>query len=566
MQQPANVARSPRRHKKAGTTPLHHASIHSNGRLTIRPIECNPFRSPRRLPARHGASSGNEKNMTHHPLARVLTLLAVFQASRCLAEFPALERVLRPAIAELAPMLRNKSTLVAVRNATGQDPLWRIPSAIQTELVFQLRGHAVSTTDAATEPEWDWLSRLDRGFLAAEVGRWRRNSQGSTALLGELRVAGSEIVLDLTLYGKDSEEPLWSNRVALNPAAIELRNNVPALNQKTIAFALSRIRQQVGDGECFTLASEALRHAGARRPGLYVWGRILAEHEPLLPGDVLQFERVRFQADDGSRRVRMSHHTALVETIESPHVITVLHQNFSSGDDKKTVTRYKLHLDERRTGSLWAFRPADNPRLQQTVVPRRRTPARVARGSDGTIDLLQTLDPELDSVHGLWHNWDGPLYTPRERAARLQIPVNVPESYVLRAEVTRVRGNGLFGLGLVVAGRQTLLAIDAGGGAQPGRTGLNLLDGKRSAANESTRTASVLPLEKTVRLECRVAPGRIALTAGDRPVIDWRGNARRLSNDAGWNVPNEQWLFLAAHESTFHIRALTLEPRGDQTD
>ncbi|HET9954420.1 MAG TPA: hypothetical protein VFQ61_07945 [Polyangiaceae bacterium] len=58
------------------------------------------------------------------------------------------------------------------------------------------------------------------------------------------------------------------------------------VNQKIQAFASSRVGQQVGDGECWTLAEQALAAAGAKTSNEimgaanvtpdadYVWGKL----------------------------------------------------------------------------------------------------------------------------------------------------------------------------------------------------------------------------------------------------------------------------------------------------
>jgi hypothetical protein len=50
--------------------------------------------------------------------------------------------------------------------------------------------------------------------------------------------------------------------------------------------------KKVGDGQCISLAVEALRYAGAKRypfdpSGDYVWGRPVASFKEALPGDII---------------------------------------------------------------------------------------------------------------------------------------------------------------------------------------------------------------------------------------------------------------------------------------
>src|SRR5260370_41903892 len=96
----------------------------------------------------------------------------------------------------------------------------------------------------------------------------------------------------------------------------------PALNQKVLQFARSQMGRQVGNGECWTLADQALRVAGAHRPGTagygsYVFGKRISR-QALQPGDVIQFEGVTFTHTDPNGSWSSNsfpHHTAIVAAV-----------------------------------------------------------------------------------------------------------------------------------------------------------------------------------------------------------------------------------------------------------
>jgi hypothetical protein len=334
----------------------------------------------------------------------------------------------------------------------------------------------------------------------------------------------------------------------------QLPANVPEVNLNVVAYAQSQFGKQCGNGECWTLAALALRESEARHEGLYLFGRVLADREALLPGDILQFQRTLFQAAGGGRPRRMAHHTAVIEEVQDAEIVQVLHQNYGSGDAKKTVRRLVLHLDELREGTLVAFRPrtGGEPALPD-VKPRRRGDATLARTPDGQINLLATIDPHLDSIRGMWHDEDGPLAVPREPRAQLQIPVDLPRTYTLRGRIERLQETGLFGLGLVVFGKPSLLVF------QSSFVGLDSLDGKRAHANESSVQTVPLPFQEVVSFECRVDGNRVELDINGERVMFWQGDIRRLRPNPSWTPPNPDWLLLAGHESRFAIHELTLE-------
>ena len=158
-----------------------------------------------------------------------------------------------------------------------------------------------------------------------------------------------------------------------------------SLSDRVLAFARQRIGQVHGDGECFTLADDALRNAGAKSaadfgkvgPDLdYVWGPAVTR-ATLQPGDIIQMRDYRAEittntdnpdgsSESDSKSEDRPHHTAIVESVGAGGTVTVLEQNFPDGS---AVTRNVLHLTDSKsssggttttvtvTGKLWFYRP-----------------------------------------------------------------------------------------------------------------------------------------------------------------------------------------------------------------
>jgi hypothetical protein len=146
------------------------------------------------------------------------------------------------------------------------------------------------------------------------------------------------------------------------PLAIADRQGpaLPDLNRKVLKFAEDNQGKQVGNGECWTLAVEALAYAGARPPGakgvgVYDFGRKLDDGEKILPGDVMQFEKAKFvhKTATGSSWVALPHHTGVVAKVEGMK-ISLLHQNYKG---KRTVQLTTINVDERTEGTVQFFRP-----------------------------------------------------------------------------------------------------------------------------------------------------------------------------------------------------------------
>jgi hypothetical protein len=163
--------------------------------------------------------------------------------------------------------------------------------------------------------------------------------------------------------------------VALDLAATPPAAPIPPLNQKVLEFTRKRIGEKVADGQCISLAVEALRYAGAKRypfdpSGDFVWGRPVASFNEALPGDILQFRNAVFQGKRWiSRRRWVSwhheypHHTAIVfEVREGGRVVAILHQNVGAPDaddaTKQVVQEASIRPESLQAGGAVAiYRP-----------------------------------------------------------------------------------------------------------------------------------------------------------------------------------------------------------------
>ncbi len=160
------------------------------------------------------------------------------------------------------------------------------------------------------------------------------------------------------------------------------KDALPALNAAVLEFARKNLGEQVGNGECWTLANNALVASGGRSSpsytdypakGDYVWGvgvygitvkdgsateDATARKLTPLPGDIVQFRDAKFageRAGGGAYSMTAPHHTAVV-TAASPDgkVLVVLHQNWAG---KRTVGEATFKLDDLKEGAVRVYRP-----------------------------------------------------------------------------------------------------------------------------------------------------------------------------------------------------------------
>ena len=131
----------------------------------------------------------------------------------------------------------------------------------------------------------------------------------------------------------------------------------PDLNVRVANYAVEHLGQKVGNGECWTLAKEALVSAGAQPPRLYEFGRELASNEPRLPGAILQFSQCQCVDVKPGRRSTCTlgspNHTAIVYSIANG-LVTILQQNVNG--DKRVQTQ-TLNFSNMTSGTVKVYCP-----------------------------------------------------------------------------------------------------------------------------------------------------------------------------------------------------------------
>jgi hypothetical protein len=174
----------------------------------------------------------------------------------------------------------------------------------------------------------------------------------------------------------------------------------PALGQQVVDFARQQVGQQVGDGECFALADQALRNAGAgsaadfgpvRAQTDYHWSSQSVSAADARPGDIIQFRNFtvvsRTTAPDGSfdettESRGAPNHTAVVVSNDGNGNLTILEQNVEMGGTTGQATRTVRQntiptgtstrpngtstVTTRVTGQMVVYRPGPRPTAPST--------------------------------------------------------------------------------------------------------------------------------------------------------------------------------------------------------
>jgi hypothetical protein len=474
--------------------------------------------------------------------------LATGIPSSCYAEHPEIEKWVEGFADEVAAELNSKKVVVACR-WIGKTPVyWRPHEAIATELTLALRKRHVDAIRYSSDHRIAKMADQKTVFDVDDVNEVKSNDH-EVLLAAELSdIDGPQI--KLRILDGTNENAAWEKTIEVPSQVLDIKQNIPELNKQIISYCQKNEGKCVGKGICSTLAKYALKEAKADQPGVYTWGRELDEREPILPGDILQLELVKFRGKGISKNY--THHTAVVTDVTPTHLV-LHHQNV--GPLGKVVQREEIPHAARRSGILQAYRPWYGTSLFPPLSPRRKVEPTIAQG-DKLINLLKTIDPRLDSIKGIWFRDNGGLKWNRDTYARLQVPVIPPDEYVLRMRVKRLFGGDAIGIGVIVDGQPVQIVID---GYKGKISGLNMVDGKKCNKNSTTFKGAVLPENKNVKLEVRVTKTSVELVADGNTIIDWKGKPEQLSLQPEYEIPNKQWLFLTSYNTQFHVTLFTLE-------
>ncbi len=137
---------------------------------------------------------------------------------------------------------------------------------------------------------------------------------------------------------------------ATKPAAADL-----SLNQAVLKYASAQVGKTVGNGECWTLAAEALKAAGAKHANGYTYGRKLGKDEAVKPGDVMQFTSCVFKGGDSHHwwtvTLGFPNHTAVVKAVLNAKKYQILQQH------PGPVSVATINFNDLKSGSYEVWRP-----------------------------------------------------------------------------------------------------------------------------------------------------------------------------------------------------------------
>lgn len=202
-----------------------------------------------------------------------------------------------------------------------------------------------------------------------------------SSLMTGLLLVSATLVTGWTQNSLAENYPSLGRSPSVHP--VIATGNLMSLNFSVYNYAAEKLGLKVGDGECTTLASEALKAVGAKNfwelgptgnDADYVWGSRVATITPvnkstanIISGDIIQFKNVSTYKEmtypDGSWRYYSSNynrHTAIVKGVFGSKIY-VLHQNVGNSGKgpsaKKIVQNGVIDVNEITDGTMWVYRP-----------------------------------------------------------------------------------------------------------------------------------------------------------------------------------------------------------------
>jgi hypothetical protein len=135
-------------------------------------------------------------------------------------------------------------------------------------------------------------------------------------------------------------------------AEADARKRAAEIELKMAAYCRKQLGRRVGNGECWTLADEAFKACGLKRPGQEprVWGRLLdLGKEEMRAGDIVEYRSARF----ANGAFTGPEHTAVVVR-GGRRKATVAEQNWSG---HKTVRETEFDPGALVAGKVMVYRP-----------------------------------------------------------------------------------------------------------------------------------------------------------------------------------------------------------------
>lgn len=134
-------------------------------------------------------------------------------------------------------------------------------------------------------------------------------------------------------------------------------DSISEMNAQIIELVGKKIGTKVGRGQCWDLAKYVLSETGANWDYAYKFGRVLKKGECIMPGDIIQFEKLETETENNGVKSKelFPHHTAIIYDVRSADELVLVHQNTSYTG--KSVGTSMFRFSTITTGRYIIYRP-----------------------------------------------------------------------------------------------------------------------------------------------------------------------------------------------------------------
>lgn len=196
------------------------------------------------------------------------------------------------------------------------------------------------------------------------------------------------------------------------------------------------------------------------------------------------------------------------------------------------------------------------------------TNASFAQEKTNAVNLLSRFAPATSPRSGDWSVTSDGLQVEPAKACRAFLANDLPPSFELHVEFTRVSGNDVVALILPVGKTSVALELSSWGGEAHGIARVDEQT-SRSASNPTSVRPGQLKNGQRYQLDVQVSVGKedaeIQALLDSRMLIDWKGKTTRLQPHLIFNLPEESSLGLVSHQNRVIFHRVELKKASGRT-
>ncbi len=177
------------------------------------------------------------------------------------------------------------------------------------------------------------------------------------------------------------------------------------------------------------------------------------------------------------------------------------------------------------------------------------------------IDLLASVDPEKDTVSGVWTKIEGGgIKTSGHGRERLALAPPPAESYELSFQFVPEKEADVSPL--LPVGNTRCHVVIAGWSGQV--AGISSIDGKDASHNSTRKKPRQYEAGREYTVLSRVAvdgeTAGISIFVDGRPHLHWEGESARLTSPKGWDIPDPKLIGLSTYDARIIFRDVKVRP------